>query len=48
MLRLSTYLGHVKPDRTYWYIEAYQVAAARLEARGRLAAEDAPRKGGAR
>lgn len=22
MLRLSTYLGHVNPDNTYWYIEA--------------------------
>jgi len=22
MLKLSAYLGHIKPDHTYWYIEA--------------------------
>lgn len=35
MLRLSTYLGHVKPDHTYWYIEAVpellELASARAE-----------------
>jgi len=49
MLRLSTYLGHVKPDHTYWYIEAVpellQLASKRAE---RSLAENAPRKGGAR
>ena len=49
MLRLSTYLGHVKPDHTYWYIEAVpellQLASKRAE---RSLAKNAPRKGGAR
>jgi integrase len=35
MLKLSTYLGHVTPDHTYWYIEAVpellQLAAVRAE-----------------
>lgn len=35
MIKLSTYLGHAKPDHTYWYIEAVpellQLAAARAE-----------------
>jgi integrase/recombinase XerD len=22
MIKLTTYLGHVNPDHTYWYIEA--------------------------
>jgi hypothetical protein len=22
MIKLTTYLGHVSPDHTYWYIEA--------------------------
>ncbi len=22
MIKLSTYLGHTKPEHTYWYIEA--------------------------
>ena len=22
MIRLTTYLGHTKPDNTYWYMEA--------------------------
>ena len=22
MIRLTTYLGHTKPENTYWYIEA--------------------------
>ena len=22
MIKLSTYLGHAKPEHTYWYIEA--------------------------
>jgi len=22
MLKLSTYLGHTRPEHTYWYIEA--------------------------
>jgi hypothetical protein len=49
MLRLSTYLGHVKPDHTCWYIEAVpellQLASKRAE---RSLAKYAPRKGGAR
>jgi integrase/recombinase XerD len=49
MLRLSTYLGHAKPDHTYWYIgavpELLQLASKRAE---RSLAENAPRKGGAR
>jgi integrase len=49
MLRLSTYLGHVRPDHTYWYIEAVpellQLASARAE---RSLARSASRKGGAR
>ena len=35
MIRLTTYLGHVKPDHTYWYIEAVpellQLASERAE-----------------
>jgi len=35
MIKLSTYLGHVKPDHTYWYIEAVPellgLAATRAE-----------------
>ena len=38
---LSTYLGHVEPANTYWYLSAVpelmQLAAARLEQRGRPA-----------
>jgi integrase/recombinase XerD len=49
MLRLSTYLGHVKPDHTYWYIEAVpellQLASKRAE---RSLAEGVTGKGGAR
>jgi integrase/recombinase XerD len=48
MLKLSTYLGHVKPDHTYWYIEAVpellQLAAKRAE---QSLAESAAKKGGA-
>ena len=39
MYRLSAYLGHTKPEHTYWYIEAVpellQLAAERAEARHR-------------
>jgi len=49
MIRLTTYLGHVKPDHTYWYIEAVpellQLASKRAE---HSLAEGAARKGGAR
>jgi len=49
MLRLTTYLGHVKPDHTYWYIEAVpdllQLASGRAE---RSLAKPATRKGGVR
>lgn len=35
MIKLSTYLGHLKPDNTYWYIEAVpellQLASERAE-----------------
>ncbi len=35
MIKLSTYLGHAKPDHTYWYIEAVpellQLASERAE-----------------
>ena len=35
MIKLSTYLGHVKPEHTYWYIEAVpellQLASKRAE-----------------
>ena len=35
MVKLSTYLGHVKPEHTYWYIEAtpelLQLASERAE-----------------
>ncbi len=35
MIKLSTYLGHVKPEFTYWYIEAVpellQLASRRAE-----------------
>ena len=44
MLKLSTYLGHAKPELTYWYIEAIpellQLACERAE---RNLAERAPR-----
>jgi hypothetical protein len=47
MLRLSTYLGHVKPDHTYWYIEAVpellELASKRAE---RSLALGTSRKGG--
>jgi hypothetical protein len=49
MLRLSTYLGNLKPDHTYWYIEAVpellQLASKRAF---RSLAKDAAGKGGAR
>jgi integrase/recombinase XerD len=48
MLRLSTYLGHIKPDHTYWYIEAVPellgLASKRAE---RLLAQGSVGKGGA-
>ena len=49
MIKLSTYLGHVKPEHTYWYIEAVpellQLASARAE---RCLAATVSQKGGAR
>jgi integrase len=49
MLRLTTYLGHLRPDHTYWYIEAVpellQLASKRAE---RSLAAGAAEKGGAR
>ena len=49
MLKLSTYLGHVRPDHTYWYIEAVpellQLASQRAE---RSVAANASKKGGVR
>jgi integrase/recombinase XerD len=49
MIKLSTYLGHSKPEITYWYIEAVpellQLASARAE---RSLAGSASQKGGAR
>jgi integrase/recombinase XerD len=49
MIKLSTYLGHSKPENTYWYIEAVpellQLASARAE---RTLAASASQKGGAR
>ena len=49
MIKLSTYLGHAKPEHTYWYIEAVpellQLASARAE---RSLAASASQKGGAR
>jgi hypothetical protein len=49
MIKLSTYLGHVKPEHTYWYIEAVpellQLASERAE---RSLASNASKKGGAR
>jgi integrase len=49
MIKLSTYLGHSKPENTYWYIEAVpellQLASARVE---RSLAASASQKGGAR
>jgi integrase/recombinase XerD len=49
MIKLSTYLGHVKPEHTYWYIEAVpellQLASTRAE---RSLAASASQKGGAR
>ena len=48
MLKLSTYLGHVKPDHTYWYIEAVpellELASKRAERSLALATS---KKGGA-
>jgi len=48
MLKLSTFLGHVKPDHTYWYIEAVpellELASTRAE---RSLALESTRKGGA-
>jgi len=32
MIKLSTYLGHSKPENTYWYIEACRNAATRIGA----------------
>ena len=47
MLKLSTYLGHLKPDHTYWYIEAVpellELASKRAD---RSLALDSTRKGG--
>ena len=59
MIRLTTYLGHVKPDHTYWYIEAVpellQLASERAErslaarrAVGGAVAASRPKNGGAR
>jgi len=49
MIKLSTYLGHVKPEHTYWYIEAVpellQLASERAE---HSLAENAPKRGSAR
>jgi integrase/recombinase XerD len=49
MIRLTTYLGHVKPDHTYWYIEAVpellQLASRRAE---RSIAESGRKNGGGR
>jgi len=49
MIKLSTYLGHSKPDHTYWYIEAVpellQLASHRAE---RSLAEGTLKKGGVR
>lgn len=49
MLRLSTYLGHTKPDHTYWYIEAVpellQLASNRAE---HSFAQGSAKKGGGR
>jgi integrase len=49
MIKLSTYLGHSKPENTYWYIEAVpellQLASARAE---RSLAASASQNGGAR
>ena len=48
MIKLSTYLGHVKPDHTYWYIEAVPellgLAAERAE---HALAKSASKNGGA-
>lgn len=48
MIKLSTYLGHSKPDHTYWYIEAVpellQLASERAERS--LAETAAVKKGG--
>lgn len=49
MLRLSTYLGHVKPDHTYWYIEAVpELLQLALERAEHSLATGVARKGGAR
>lgn len=49
MIKLTTYLGHAKPEHTYWYIEAVpellQLASERAE---RSLASSALKKGGAR
>jgi integrase len=49
MIKLTTYLGHSKPDHTYWYIEAIpellQLASQRAEC---SLAEGAAKKGGVR
>lgn len=49
MIKLTTYLGHAKPDHTYWYIEAVpellQLASERAE---RSLAEGVAKKGGRR
>jgi len=49
MIKLSTYLGHSKPENTYWYTEAVpellQLASARAE---RSLAASASQKGGER
>ena len=49
MIKLSIYLGHAKPEHTYWYIEAVpellQLASARAE---RSLAASASQKGGER
>lgn len=49
MIRLTTYLGHSKPEHTYWYIEAVPdlLALASQRAERSLATRDG-RKGGAR
>jgi integrase/recombinase XerD len=49
MIKLTTYLGHSKPDHTYWYIEAVpellQLASQRAE---QSLAQGAAKKGGVR
>ena len=49
MMRLTTYLGHVKPDHTYWYIEAVPELLQLASKRAELSlAETTNKKGGAR